>query len=281
MTEPDVASSDATHNTTSIVRDGGDYVINRRKWVITKAAHPSCRIFVVMGKTDPGAESHRQQSMVLVPRDTPGVTVVRNIDIVNHHSPEGHCEIVFRNVRVPVDNLLGDEGAGFALAQARLGPGRIHHCMRSIGAAELALELMLERAQERKTFGRYLHLHGTVGEWIARSRIEIDQARLLVLKTAWMIDNVGAKAARREIAMIKALVPSVHTTVCDRAMQLFGAMGISPDTPLADHWTWGRALRFADGPDEVHLQSIARMEVKASQARLGASARYLTPPARL
>jgi len=216
--------------------------------------------------------------MVLVPMDTPGVEIVRNITTVNHHAPEGHCEILFRGVRVPVSNRLGEEGSGFALAQARLGPGRIHHCMRSIGAAEVALELMTERAQERKTFGRYLHQHGTVAEWIARSRIEIDQARLLVLKTAWMIDRVGAKAARKEISMIKALVPVVHTTVCDRAMQVFGAMGISPDTPLADSWTWGRALRFADGPDEVHLQSIARMEIGERKASLGTAARYLTPP---
>ncbi len=280
MTEPDVASSDATNITTSIERSGGDYVINGRKWFITNAAHPNCRIFIVMGKTDPQAESHRQQSMVLVPRDTPGLEVLRNIDIVNHHSPEGHCEVVFRNVRVPLANLLGEEGSGFALAQARLGPGRIHHCMRSIGAAELAVELMIERAQERKTFGRFLHQHGIVAEWIARSRIEIDQARLLVLKTAWMIDKYGAKAARKEISMIKALIPNLHTTVCDRAMQTFGAMGISPDTPLADHWTWGRALRFIDGPDEVHLQTIARIELKASQATRGATAAYLTPPDR-
>ncbi|MDR3481787.1 MAG: acyl-CoA dehydrogenase family protein [Burkholderiaceae bacterium] len=281
MTEPDVASSDATNITTLIKRDGDDYVINGRKWFITNAAHPNCRIFILMGKTDPDADPHHQQSMILVPRDTLGVEIVRNIDIMNHHSPEGHCEIVFRNVRVPAGNLLGEEGSGFALAQARLGPGRIHHCMRSIGGAELALELMVERSQERKTFGKYLHQHGIVSEWIARSRIEIDQARLLVLKTAWMIDNVGAKAASKEISMIKALVPTVFTTVCDRAMQTFGAMGISPDTPLADHWTWGRALRFADGPDEVHLQGIARMEIKKSQKTMGATAAYLTTPDRL
>ena len=273
-----VASSDATNITTLIKRDGDDYVINGRKWFITNAAHPNCKIFILMGKTDTAADPHRQQSMILVPRDTAGVEIVRNINIMNHHSPEGHCEILFRNVRVPVSHLLGEEGSGFALAQARLGPGRIHHCMRSIGAAELALELMIERSQERRTFGKYLHQHGIVSEWIARSRIEIDQARLLVLKTAWMIDNVGAKEASKEISMIKALVPSVHTTVCDRAMQTFGAMGISPDTPLADHWTWGRALRYADGPDEVHLQSIARMEIKKSQKTLGATAAYLTPP---
>lgn len=278
MTEPDVPSSDATNITTSIERAGDDYVINGRKWFITNAAHPNCALLVVMGKTDPRAASHRQQSMILVPRDTPGVEVIRNITILNHVSPEGHCEIVFRNVRVPAANLLGEAGSGFALAQARLGPGRIHHCMRSIGAAELALELMLERVQERKAFGRFLHQHGVIGEWIAQSRIEIDQARLLVLKTAWMIDKFGAKAARKEISMIKALVPRVHTAVCDRAMQAFGAMGMSPDTPLADQWTWGRALRYANGPDEVHLQEVARLEVKASQSARGAAAAYLTPP---
>lgn len=278
MTEPDSGSSDARNITTSIQRDGDEYVINGRKWFITNAARPNCAVFIVMGKTDPDADPYRQQSMILVPRDTPGLKILRNINILNHHSPEGHCEILFSNVRVPVTNLLGEEGSGFAMAQARLGPGRIHHCMRSIGAAELALEMMTERSQERQTFGKYLHQHGVVSEWIARSRIEIDQARLLVLRTAWMIDNVGAKEARKEISMIKALVPTVHTTVCDRAMQVFGAMGISPDTPLADHWTWGRALRYADGPDEVHLQSIARMEIKDSQKTLGATAAYLTPP---
>ncbi|MGN6318694.1 acyl-CoA dehydrogenase family protein [Trinickia sp.] len=278
MTEPAVASSDATNITTSIRPDGDDYVIDGRKWFITNAAHPNCKLVIVMGKTDPQAPSHRQQSMILVPRDTPGVRVVRNITVVNHVAPEGHCEIEFKGVRVPRANLLGEEGSGFALAQARLGPGRIHHCMRSIGAAELALELMVERAQARTAFGKKLHEHGTVGEWIAKSRIEIDQARLLVLKTAWMIDNVGAKAARKEISMIKALVPGVHTAVCDRAMQAFGAMGLSPDTPLADHWTWGRALRFADGPDEVHLQSIARMEIGARRYEPGVDSPYLTPP---
>lgn len=278
MTEPAVASSDATNITTSIRRDGGDYVIDGRKWFITNAAHPNCKLFIVMGKTNPDAPSHRQQSMILVPRDTPGVKVVRNIAVVNHVAPEGHCEIEFKGVRVPQANLLGEEGGGFALAQARLGPGRIHHCMRSIGAAELALELMVERAQARTAFGKKLHEQGTIGEWIAKSRIEIDQARLLVLKAAWMIDNVGAKAARKEISMIKALVPSVHTAVCDRAMQVFGAMGLSPDTPLADHWTWGRALRFADGPDEVHLQSIARMEVRERRCEPSVDNPYLTPP---
>jgi len=277
MTEPDVSSSDATNITTRIARDGGDYVINGRKWFITNAAHPNCKIFIVMGKTDPDAASHQQQSMILVPRDTPGVTVVRNITVLSHVAPEGHCEITFENVRVPARNLLGEEGSGFALAQARLGPGRIHHCMRSIGAAELALELMVDRAESRQAFGKSLSRHGTIGEWIARSRIEIEQARLLVLKAAWMIDKVGAKDARKEISMIKALVPTVLTDVCDRAMQVFGAMGVSPDTPLAEHWTSGRALRYADGPDEVHLQAIARMEIRSSTP--GSTAPYLTAPA--
>ena len=253
------------------------YVINGRKWFISNAARPDCELFIVMGKTDPdNSDVHKQQSMILVPADTPGIDIVRNPTVLNHTSPEGHCEIVFRDVRVPASNMLGEEGAGFALAQARLGPGRIHHCMRSIGAAQLALELMVERSQERKTFGKYLHQHGSIGEWIAKSRIEIETARLLVLKAAWMMDKVGAKVARKEIAMIKALVPSVHTAVTDRAIQVFGAMGLTPDTPLADLYTAGRALRLADGPDEVHLQSIARMEIKDSQQTLGASAAYLT-----
>ena len=226
-----------------------------------------CRFAIVMGVTDPDGETHRRQSMVIVPMDTPGLKVERNIPVMHHTSPEGHCEIVLREVRVPVSNLIAEEGAGFAIAQARLGPGRIHHCMRSIGQCELALQLMCERAAERKTFGRYLHQHANVAEWIARSRIEIDQARLLVLKTAWMIDRVGAKGAAKEIAMIKALIPGVHTAVCDRAMQVFGAMGLSPDTPLAALWTFGRVLRIADGPDEVHLRTVARQEVRSVQAR--------------
>ena len=282
MTEPDVASSDATNITTLMQREGDEYVINGRKWFISNAARPDCNIFIVMGKTDPNNENvHKQQSMILVPSDTPGIDIVRNPTVLNHTSPEGHCEIVFRDVRVPVSNLLGEEGSGFALAQARLGPGRIHHCMRSIGAAQLALELMIERAQERKTFGKYLHQHGSIGEWIAKSRIEIETARLLVLKAAWMMDNVGAREARKEISMIKALIPSMHTQVTDRAIQVFGAMGLTPDTPLADIYTWGRALKFADGPDEVHLQAIARMEIKSSRETLGASAAYLTPPERI
>ena len=277
MTEPDVASSDATNIQTSIRRDGDDYVINGRKWFITNAHHPDCRIFILMGKTDPEADTHRQQSMVLVPMDTPGVELVRNIPTLNHHSPEGHSEVLFRNVRVPVSNLIGNEGDGFMIAQARLGPGRIHHCMRAIGMAEVCLELMVARAQERKTFGRYLFQHGSIGEWIARSRIEIEQARLLVLKTAAMIDHAGARGARKEISMIKVIAPTLLTTVADRAMQVFGAMGVTPDTPLADFFTGGRVLRYADGPDEVHLQTIARLELKESADRRVDAARYMTP----
>jgi acyl-CoA dehydrogenase len=275
MTEPDVASSDATNIQTSMRRDGNDYVINGRKWFITNANHPNCKLFIVMGKTDPEAERHRQQSMLLVPADTAGVEIVRNISTLNHHSPEGHAEVLFRNVRVPVDNLIAQEGDGFMIAQARLGPGRIHHCMRAIGMAEVCLELMVARSQERKSFGKYLHQHGTISEWIARSRIEIEQARLLVLKSAALIDQHGAKAARKEISMIKVIAPTLLTTIADRAMQVFGAMGVSPDTPLADLYTAGRVLRFADGPDEVHLQTIARLEIRESRDNLLQVARYL------
>jgi acyl-CoA dehydrogenase len=274
MTEPDVASSDATNIQTSIKREGDNYVINGRKWFITNLARPDCRLIIVMGKTSFEDSQHRQQSMVLVPRDTPGVEVIRNIATMNHHSAIGHCEVVFRNVRVSVENLLGKEGEGFNMAQARLGSGRIHHCMRSIGLAELALELMCERAKERKTFGKYLHEHGSVAEGIARSRIEIDQARLLVLRAAWLIDNVGATAARKDISMIKALVPSMLTQVADRAIQVFGAMGVSPDTPLANIYTCGRTLRFADGPDEVHLRVIARAELGEGNNRRKQVANY-------
>ncbi len=281
MTEPDVASSDATNIQTIIKREAQDYIINGRKWFISNAAHANCKVMILMGKTDPdSADRHRQQSMIIVPMNTPGVTVERNISVMSHHSQGGHCEITFKDVRVPLSNILGGEGDGFMMAQARLGPGRIHHCMRSIGQCELALDLMVERAQERKSFGKYLHQHGAVSEWIARSRMEIEQARLLVLKTADMIDKVGAKGARKEISMIKAIVPKMQTIIADRAMQVFGAMGISPDTPLAEIWTWGRALRFADGPDEVHLRNIARMEIKEAQEKPGFTLPYLTPPLR-
>ena len=280
MTEPDVASSDATNIQTMIKRDGDDYVINGRKWFISNAAHPRCTFMIVMGKTDPDGPTYSQQSMVLVPMDTPGVEVVRNISVLSHHSPAGHCEIVFRDVRVPASNLLGGEGDGFMMAQARLGPGRIHHCMRSIGQMELALELMCARAQERKTFGKFLHEHGSVSEEIARSRMEIEQARLLVLKSAAMVDKVDAGGARKEISMIKAIIPALQCKVADRAMQVFGAMGISPDTPLGAIYTGGRTLRYADGPDEVHLRRIARMEIKESGERLAETARFLNIPER-
>lgn len=278
MTEPDIASSDATNIQTSIRRDGDHYVINGRKWFITGAAHPNCKIAIVMGVTDPDGETHRRQSMVLVPMDTPGVKVVRNIPVMHHVAADGHCELLLRDVRVPCANLIHEEGAGFSIAQARLGPGRIHHCMRSIGQAELALELMCERAAERRTFGRYLHQHGVVAEWIAHSRMEIEQARLLVLKAAWLIDQHGAKAAAREISMIKAIVPRMQMAVCDRAMQTFGAMGLSPDTPLAMLWTGARLLRIADGPDEVHLRTIAKQEMAAAAERRGSTLPFMQQP---
>jgi acyl-CoA dehydrogenase len=278
MTEPDSSSSDATNIATRIGSDGDQYVINGRKWFITGALSSRCEIAIVMGVTDPNAEPHRRQSMVLTPMDTPGIKIVRNISVMNHLSAETHCEIVFNNVRVPKTNVLGEEGSGFALAQARLGPGRIHHCMRTIGQCELALDLMVMRSKERKTFGKYLHEHGVVAEWIGLSRCEIEQARLLVLKTAWMIDTVGAKAAAAEISMIKAIAPRMQVKILDRAMQTFGAMGLSPDTPLPDLWTMGRALRIADGPDEVHLRAIARRELKRDRANISAAASFLTPP---
>ena len=280
MTEPDVASSDATNISARIERDGAHYVINGRKWFITGAADPRCRVCVFLGVTDPDAPAHARHSMVLVPMDTPGVEVVRNLPIMHHLAPEGHCEMRFRQVRVPRDHLLGEEGQGFALAQARLGPGRIHHCMRSIGQCELAVELMCARAREREAFGRKLADHGTVAEWIALSRLEIDQARLLVLRAAWTIDQFGNKAARNEVSLIKVVVPRLQTAVLERAMQVYGAMGLTPDTPLAFLWSWGRALRFIDGPDEVHLRTIARHELRRQAESAIEVHRYLTPPAR-
>jgi acyl-CoA dehydrogenase len=269
MTEPDVASSDATNIRTSIARDGDHWVINGRKWFITNAADPRTRIFIVMGQTSPDrAEPYRRQSMVLVPADAAGLTVVRNPPVMHQVHANGHCEVLFEDVRVPLDNLLGEEGGGFALAQARLGPGRIHHCMRAIGAAERALELMIQRSLERRTFGQALHEHGTIREWIALSRIEIEQARLLVFKTAWLIDKFGTKAARREVSLIKVIVPRIEVAIANRAMQVFGAKGLTQDTPLPDIWTHGRYLQIVDGPDEVHLRSIARSEVRAMEKKL-------------
>jgi acyl-CoA dehydrogenase len=278
MTEPDVASSDPTNLQTSIRRDGADYVVNGRKWFTTNAAHPNCRIAIVMGVSDETAARHARHSMLLVPMDTPGLEIVRNIPIMNHLSPEGHCELVFRDVRVPAANLLGREGEGFALAQARLGPGRVHHCMRTIGQCELALELLCDRALERKAFGRHLADHANIRDWIAESRIEIDQARLLVLRAAWLMDREGNKAARVDVSAIKVVAARLQTRVVDRAMQVFGAMGLTNDTPLSFLWTWGRALRFIDGPDEVHLQTVARHELARAKTRRGATAPYLRTP---
>ncbi|PVZ13187.1 acyl-CoA dehydrogenase family protein [Actinomycetospora cinnamomea] len=263
MTEPAVASSDATNITTSIRREGDEYVITGKKWWISGAADARCRIFIVMGKTDPDAATHRQQSMVLVPRDTPGITITRALPVFGYQDQHGHCEIEFNDVRVPVENLLGEEGGGFAIAQARLGPGRIHHCMRLIGMAERALDAMVRRANERVAFGRPLSEQGVVREQIAESRIEIEQARLLVLKTAWLIDNVGSRGAATEIAAIKVVCPRMACAVIDRAIQVHGGGGVSDDFPLASAYAWARALRLADGPDEVHLRSVARQEIKA------------------
>jgi acyl-CoA dehydrogenase len=276
MTEPDVASSDATNIQTTIRREGDEYVINGRKWFSTGAMHPLCRFTIVMGVSDesPEASAHSRHSMVIVPLDTPGFTIVRNVAIMHHHTPEGHCEVTFNNVRVPVTNLLGQEGAGFALAQARLGPGRVHHCMRSIGQCELAMELMCERALTRKAFGKHLSDFANVQDWIAHSRVEIDQARLLVLRAAWLMDTQGNKAARIDVSAIKLVAALLQTRVLDRAMQVFGAMGITPDTPLSYLWTWGRAMRFFDSPDEVHLRAIARHELGRARENLGSTAAY-------
>ena len=262
MTEPDVASSDATNISTRIERTGDEYVINGRKWWTTGALDPRCEILIVMGKTDLQADTHRQQSMVLVPMDTPGVVVHRSLPVFGYHDQHGHGEIEFRDVRVPASNLIGEEGAGFAIAQARLGPGRIHHCMRMIGVAERALDSMVARAKERTAFGGPLSDQGVVREAIALSRIEIEQARLLTLKAAALIDEVGAKGARTEIAAIKVVAPRVACDVLDRAIQIHGGAGVSDDFPLAAMYAGARSLRLADGPDEVHLRDIARVELK-------------------
>ena len=262
MTEPDVASSDARNIQTSIVRDGDHYVINGVKWWTTGAMDERCAILIVMGKTNPDAADHQQQSMVLVPIDTPGVTVERNLTVFGYVDQHGHAEVSFKNVRVPVTNRVGAEGEGFALAQARLGPGRIHHCMRAIGMAERALSLMIKRSMVRETFGTTLVKQGVIQEWIATARIDIEQARLLVLKAAWMIDTVGAKGARKEIAAIKVAVPQMAERIIDHAIQSYGGAGVSQDTPLAAMYAGIRTLRIVDGPDEVHIRDIARLEIK-------------------
>lgn len=286
MSEPDVASSDPTNLQTTVRREGDALVISGRKWFITGAAHPRCRLLIVMCR-NAGEESggaHRQHSIVLVPLDTPGVQVLRNIAVLHHHAPEGHCEILLQGVRVPASHLLGGWGDGFAMAQARLGPGRVHHCMRTIGQCELALALAAERALERQTFGRYLADHANVQDWLAESRIEIDQARLLVLQTAWLLDQgaaVDVARTRAQVAAIKVVAARLQTRVVDRAMQVFGAMGLSPDTPLAQFWSWGRALHLMDGPDEVHLRTVARHELGRARARMGESGAWFTTPEQL
>ncbi|MEO5695586.1 MAG: acyl-CoA dehydrogenase family protein [Burkholderiaceae bacterium] len=277
MSEPDVASSDPTNIATRIEREGEHYVVNGRKWFITGAAHPNCRLVVVMGCSDeaPDAPAHARHTLLLVPMDSPGLSIVRNVPVMQQQAIDGHCELLFRDVRVPVANRLGDEGGGFALAQARLGPGRVHHCMRSVGQCELALELMSTRALERSAFGRHLSDFANVQDWIANSRVEIDQARLLVLHAAWRMDTQGNHAARVDVAAIKLVAARLQTRVIDRAMQVFGAMGLTPDTPLAQMWSWGRAMRFLDGPDEVHLRTIARAELARARADAGSTSPYL------
>ncbi|MCX5079396.1 acyl-CoA dehydrogenase family protein [Streptomyces sp. NPDC056121] len=265
MTEPEVASSDATNITTLIERDGDDYVITGRKWYISGAMNPDCKIFIVMGKTDPeGSDIRRQQSMVLVPRDAPGLEIRRAMQVYGYedHYHGGHAEVVFDRVRVPASNLIGEEGGGFAIAQARLGPGRIHHCMRLIGMAERAIELMCKRAVARTAFGKPLAQQGVVQEWIADARVAVEQLRLLVLKTAWLMDTVGNKGAHTEIQSIKIATPRTVVGIIDQAVQLHGAGGVSQDFPLAELWAAARTLRLADGPDEVHQRSLARRELK-------------------
>ena len=266
MTEPDVGSSDATNIQCSIVREGDEYVINGRKWWSSGAGDPRCKIAIVMGKSDFNASKYEQQSMILVPLNTPGVKIERMLPVFGYdHAPHGHAEIHYDNVRVPASNMLLGEGKGFAIAQGRLGPGRIHHCMRLIGAAERALEELCKRIQIRSTFNKLLSQQGVIQEWVAESRIEIEQARLLTLKAAYMMDTVGNKKARKEIAMIKVIAPAMALKVIDRAIQAFGAAGISEDTPLAALWANARTLRLADGPDEVHKAQLARLELKSYQ----------------
>jgi acyl-CoA dehydrogenase len=261
MTEPDVASSDATNIQLSIRREGGEYVLNGRKWWISGAASDRCKVFIVMGKTDPQAPRHTQQSMILVPRDTPGLTIVRDLPVFGYQDREGHVELRFEDVRVPAENLIGEEGTGFAIAQARLGPGRIHHCMRCVGIAERALDLMCRRVTDRVAFGRPLAEQGVIREWIADSRIEIEQARLLTLKAAWLMDTAGSKGAAIEISAIKVVAPNMALRVVDRAIQAHGGGGVSDDFPLARMYAGLRTLRFADGPDEVHRRQVARTEL--------------------
>lgn len=277
MSEPDVASSDPTQLQTRVHASGDSLVLTGRKWFITGAAHPLCKLALVVARDDDVAEGgrHGSHSIVLVPMDAAGLTVERNIPVMDHTALEGHCEIVLLNVRVPVENRLGAAGAGFQMAQARLGPGRVHHAMRSIGQCELALGLMCERAKERQAFGQRLADFANIQDWIAHSRLEIDQARLLVLRAAWRLDTEGTAAAKVDASAIKVVTAQLQTRVLDRAMQVFGAMGLSPDTPLARMWSWGRALRFLDGPDEVHLRVVAKAEAARVARRSGKNAPFL------
>lgn len=298
MSEPDVASSDPTNLQTTARQDGGDWVINGRKWFITGAAHPQCRLLIVVCRLEgtlphhsDAANPHHRHSLLLVPLDSPGVQVMRNIAVMHHLAPEGHCEIVLRNVRLDAGHMLGQPGEGFAMTQARLGPGRVHHCMRTIGQCELALELATERALEREVFGKRVSDFANVQDRLAESRMEIDQCRWMVLHTAWLLDqpkSTDPEAARRQsqqiraqVSAIKVLAARLQTQVVDRAMQVFGAMGLSPDTPLAGLWSWGRALHVLDGPDEVHLRTVARHELSTASERAGASAAYFTTPEQL
>ena len=296
MTEPDVASSDPTNLQTTVRDEEDSLVLNGRKWFITGAAHPNCQLLLVMCRNQDSAHSvsspltsidgpdsalkHHQHSIVLVPMSTPGVELVRNISVVHHLAPEGHCEIVFRQVRIPKSSLLGQWGEGFKMSQVRLGPGRVHHCMRALGQCELALSMAAERCLERETFGHHLSDYASVQEWLALSRIEIDQARLLVLQVAWLLDQAQTERSElmAKVAAIKVVAARLQVKVVDRAMQIFGAMGLSPDTPLAYFWTWGRALQLMDGPDEVHLRTVARHELHQARLRMGASSNYFTTP---
>lgn len=268
MTEPLVASSDARNVESSIIRDGDEYVINGRKWWTSGAPDPRCEVLIFMGKSNPNAPTYEQQSMILVPMNTPGITIIRNLHVFGYDdAPHGHSEVLFENVRVPASNMLWDEGKGFAIAQGRLGPGRIHHCMRLIGTAERALELMIDRAQNRVAFGSPIIDKGVIRQWIADSRVEIDQARLLTLQAADMMDKVGNKAAKKEIAMIKVVAPTVATKVLDRAIQVHGGGGVSQEFPLAKLWAMSRTIRLADGPDEVHRDAIAKQEIRQFNER--------------
>jgi acyl-CoA dehydrogenase len=270
MTEPDVASSDATNVQMRMERQGDSYVLNGRKWWTTNALHPNCKVLIVMGKTDPDAPKHKQQSMMVVPIDAPGVKVVRGLSVFGYEDREGHAEVHFEDVRVPASDVLAGEGQGFMIAQARLGPGRIHHCMRSIGVAERALEMLCVRAQQRSTFGQPIAERANIQDWIAESRIEIEMARLLTMKAAWMMDTVGNREARMEIAAIKVAAPAAALKVLDRAIQVFGGGGVSDDFPLAALYAGQRTLRLADGPDEVHKMTIARQELRRHAEAAGA-----------